>query len=68
MKDRIKNIFRRNKRNKSYSDVKRELEVREEIYSRMANLSDAQLDKWVKTKLKLQELKSSDKAVVNIVR
>lgn len=68
MKDRIKNIFRRNKRNKSYSDVKRELEVREEIYSRMANLSDAQLDKWVKTKLKLQELKSSDNAVVNIVR
>lgn len=44
-------------RQKSYSQKRRELEVREEIYSRMSNLSDNQMETWVNLKLEVQELK-----------
>jgi hypothetical protein len=63
----MRNIFRWKKRNKSYSEVKRELEVRDEIYGRMTTISDIQLDKWVETRLKLQKLKLGENSVVTMV-
>jgi hypothetical protein len=54
------------KMQKSYAEVKRELEVRDELYSGMSSLSDNQMEKWVETRVRLKTLRQSN-GVVHVI-
>ena len=45
------------RKDKSYAQKKRELEISESVYKTMNSLSDNQLDKWIKVKIELEEMK-----------
>lgn len=60
----FKRLFQKKK---SYAEKKRELEVADEIYSGMQSLSDNQLDKWIETRIKLENLRRSSNEAMSVV-
>lgn len=59
-------MFKWFKRKRSYAEIKRELEVREELYSRMTTLSDTQMERWVSTKVDLENMRHQSGVVYAI--